>query len=431
MCFNLHNNRKHVVLLIVIIIGNLIVPCSGAKKAPQQKFLSSRIPVLIEQPDVNFIAAPDDPDERSNLIERFLPGTKLKKPVALIVILILVIVYSILSMIVLLIFMLIDRERREGKTRRKHKLREKYQAALVDYLDPELDNTTIFNSIMPALNKSFNREVLINEIIDLSINLQEKEAAKLQELFYNLGLNDDSLKKCRSRRWHKRIKGYRECAFMNIEEAKPIVEEGLHSRNDIVRSEAQLAMVRLNAEDPYGFLDNLKRPFSVWEQNIVHEAITYHNLSIPEFMRWLNSENNSVVIFAVKMIHLFKQKNAWNELVALLTHENDRVRLTVIRALGALKVEESQRFLRGVYEDEIPDNQVAILQALAEFKDLTNLVFFKHTIEMEDDVWLQVEAAKGIRALESKGEKELLGLLDREEYRNYQIIIKHVLDKRI
>lgn len=362
----------------------------------------------------------------------FMPDTNFEKPVILIYILTAVIIYSISSIIIMLIFMIINRGKRDKTTQIITELKEQYQTALVDYLEHENNNTEQLIQIREIADSSFTRKILINEMIDLSVNLPKDKAEVLRDLYFELGLNEDSLAKLTNRHWHTRIKGFKECAFMYIKEAQPIIEKRLNSRNEIERSEAQLALVRLNTEDPYSFLDNLKRPFSVWEQNIIHQEITYHNLNIPKFERWCYSDNASVRKFSSKMIQLFDQKRSWGKLVELLKDENDKIRATAINSLGNINVKKSQAPLKEQYQYEDDDNKLFIIQALAKFKDLNNLVFFKHILEEEDNnVWLQIEAAKGIKLLGDKGNNELKELLNIEEYRNYQIVIKQILNERI
>ncbi len=362
----------------------------------------------------------------------YFPNAEFDKPAILIYILTGVIIYSISSIIIMLIFMMINRNRRDKTTLIANDLKGHYQKALFDYLEHEENNTEQLIEIREIANSAFTRKILINEMIDLSINLQKEKVDILRNLYYELGLNEDSLTKLTNRHWHTRVKGFKECAFMNIQEAQPLIEKRLNSRNDIERSEAQLALVRLNTEDPYSFLDNLTRPFSVWEQNIVHQEITYHNLNIPKFERWYDSDNESIRMFSAKMTQLFNQKNSWDKLIELLNDKNEKIRASAINSLGILGITDSQSTLREQYQHENDDNKLFIIQALSKFKDINNLVFFKHIIEEEEkNVWLQVEAAKGIKEIGDEGNNELNNLLTSEDYRNYQIVIKHVLDERI
>lgn len=358
------------------------------------------------------------------------PRVDFEKPVTLILVLLVIIAYSIASMIILLFFILLDREKRKRKYKKINRLKERYQSAILDYLyEEDIDGTSI-QLIEEEATTNFNRRILIDEMIDLSINIKGGVADRLRELYYMLSLNEDTMQKVRSRRWHIRIKGFRESSFMNIDEARPFLIKNLDSKNNVVRSEAQLALVRLNEDDPYGFLDYLQRPFTLWEQTIIHETIVYHGLNIPDFKRWINSPNKTVKIFAIKMILAFKQTEAYEEVKELLYANDEDIRYCSIKTLGKLEMDAVQPVFKEIYRGETHKNKLVLLRALVYFKNDANIPFFKAVLEDEENVWLQVEAAKGIRDVGEEGELELQLLLKSEEYRNYQIILKHVLDKR-
>jgi len=56
--------------------------------------------------------------------------------------------------------------------------------------------------------------------------------------------------------------------------------------------------------------------------------------------------------------------------------------------------------------------------------------FLKLVLDKEDDVQLQIEATKAINNNGEEGHNTLVKIME-SEYKNYSIIIKHVLDKRI
>ncbi len=76
---------------------------------------------------------------------------------------------------------------------------------------------------------------------------------------------------------------------MNIRDANKRIIKSLNSNNNILRMEAQIAMVRLSDENPYEFLDILKKPLSLWEQVTLHEIQIQHNLKVPDFKQWFTS----------------------------------------------------------------------------------------------------------------------------------------------
>ena len=65
---------------------------------------------------------------------------------------------------------------------------------------------------------------------------------------------------------------------MGIREGNEEMYKSLNSRNEILRMEAQIALVRLSEKDHFEFLSHLKRPFSLWEQITLHDLILQHGL---------------------------------------------------------------------------------------------------------------------------------------------------------
>jgi hypothetical protein len=366
--------------------------------------------------------------ERGKLF--FIPYVDFEKSSALIKVLLLVIIYSIISMISLLVIILFHRNQMEGEARFRQVLKEKYQLLLMDYLFSDDGNDAKPGKINKIVADNFKRQILMEEMKDLIVNLSGEHADSLRDLYNKLNLNKDSVRKSSSKKWHIKIKGFRELAFMNIKVANDEIIRCLQSNNSILRMEAQLALVRLNDNDRFAFLDHIQRPFTKWEQMNVHEMITSHNLEVPDFMKWLNSDNRTVVIFALNMIKVFNQRHAWKQIVELLKHEETEIRRTAIFILGELEIKGAVPALKHHYKYEVYENQLAIVIALNRISDESALNFLIMVIDKEDDVQLQIEAAKALRDMGDAGQRALEKLMH-SDYKNYMIIIKHVLDKRI
>src|ERR1035437_5175465 len=151
--------------------------------------------------------------KRSNNFNNFLLYFNFDKPDLLIRSLTYCILFFISSMLVVLLFILFNRNRMDAVELRKQKQREKYQGLLVDYLFAT-DNIDIIPSELKKISSSsFNRTIVIDQMIDLSINLMGTAKEKLRYLFLALNLDKDSIRKAYSRKWHIKIKGFRELAF--------------------------------------------------------------------------------------------------------------------------------------------------------------------------------------------------------------------------
>jgi hypothetical protein len=348
------------------------------------------------------------------------------KSVALVNALIITIIASFATMLILLLVILLNRRRMEREAKLRQYLLEQYQSLIIDYL---------FGSSGPEpfrkiASDNYRRQVLIDQMIDVSVNLKGDSREKLTKLYNQLELVDDSLARARSRRWHKRIKGFRELAFMGIREGNEEMYKSLNSRNEILRMEAQIALVRLSEKDHFEFLSHLKRPFSLWEQITLHDLILQHELPVPDFQKWLTSENPTVVMFALRMIREFRQMEAEAEMRKVLLHRDPRVSRLAVEVAGDLGMKSTLDTMKRMYKFQEYNNCLEIVKSMGKMPETTMLGFLKLVLDKEDDVQLQIEAVKAIENMGEVGVQALVKVM-KSEYKNYNIIVRHVLDRRI
>ena len=348
------------------------------------------------------------------------------KSFALVNALIITIVISVVTMIILLIVILLNRTRMEKEEDLKQYLAETYQGMIIDYLFTG-SSPDRFRQIA---SDTYRRQALIDQMIDVSVNLKGDAEEKLCNLYLYLGLDRDSINRANNFRWHKKIKGFRELAFMNIKEANQVIYKALNSKNEILRMEAQIALVRLTDEDPFSFLFQLRRPFSLWEQITLHELIIQHDIPVPEFKKWLKASNPTVVMFALRMIREFKQKGAEEDIRETLEHPSPEVRKLTVQVAGDLEMRSTLEVMKRIYKVQEYNTCLEIIRAMAKMPDPSLMGFLKLVLDKEDDVQLQIEATKAIENNGEEGVKTLVKLM-KSEYKNYNIIVRHVLDRRI
>jgi HEAT repeat protein len=349
-----------------------------------------------------------------------------KKSLILVNFLIAAIVISIVTMIILLVIILLNRNRMEKEEELHQYLLEKYQSLIINYLFG-YGTAEEFRSIA---SDTYRRQVLIDQMIDVSINLKGNESNKLFSLYKLLGLDRDSINKANSRHWHKKIKGFRELAFMNIKDANDSIYKALNSANEILRMEAQIALVRLSDDNPFEFLSHLTTHFSLWEQITLHELIIHHNIPLPSFQKWLTSPNPTVVTFALRMIREFKQKESEDIVRETLLHPDPSVRHLAVQVAGDLDMRSTLGTMKHIYKNQEYKICLEIVKSMGKMPDISMMGFLKLVLDKEDDIQLQIEATKAIRNNGEEGVKALVKLME-SEYKNYSIIIKHVLDRRI
>lgn len=348
------------------------------------------------------------------------------RSLALVGVLLTTIFVLIVTMLTLLILILLNRTRMAKEEKLRQYLLENYQTLIVDYL---------FGDAPPdKLNKiasdNYRRELLIEQMIDVSINLKGEAEKKLMVLYRTMGLDKDSVKRASSRRWHVKIKAFRELAFMNVTDANDKIFKALNSKNEILRMEAQIALVRLSEKEPFDFLSHLVRPFSMWEQITLHELIVQHNLPVPSFKKWLSSPNKTIVMFSLRMIREFRQTDAEDLIIQSMMHEDADIRKLAVEVAGDLDLKGTLETMKHMYKNQDYDICLAIVKSMGKMPDASMMSFLKLVLDKEDDVQLQIEATKAIENMGEEGVKTLVKLM-KSEYKNYNIIIRHVLDRRI
>lgn len=379
---------------------------------------------------VNFNTRDEYDKQKSEVADNESPWlrkvTAFGKSYALVNTLLITIIFSIITMILLLIIILLNRTRMEKEARLRDYLMEKLQALIIEYLFGE----TKPEEFLQIASDNFRRQVLIDQMIDVSINLKGDAGEKLVALYKHLNLDRDSVARVKSRHWHVKIKGFRELAFMNIKDANEDLYVALNSRNEILRMEAQIALVRLSDEEPFEFLSYMERPFSLWEQITLHELLVQHEIKVPEFKKWLYSPNDTVVMFALRMVREFKQKDAESDVKKIILHPSHSVRLLAVQVAGDLQMLSTLGVMKKMYKDQDYNICLEIVKSMAKIPDTSMLGFLKLVLDKEDDVQLQIEATKAIENMGEEGVKALVKLM-KSEYKNYNIIVRHVLDRRI
>lgn len=283
--------------------------------------------------------------------------------------------------------------------------------------------------LFSELHNIVKRDVFTTELLSLHSNLVGESADKLVELFGLAGLKKYSIKKIHSRKWNIKAKGMRELVQMKLFEEKNHVIKYLNSTNDELRIEAQLAWIELNPDNPDSFLDNPKISLTDWWQ--MNALISLKKIgNIPDFGKWINSTNESVAVFAIKMVGIFKQFESIDLVTKQINSSNLKIKYEAISTLGKLAQPAPVKELQLLYPGENTEMKARILKSLIMISDSENAVFFRDTLLAETDSNLRILSAKGLVSLRAKG-LEMIDNLDLEADDVLKNIVTHAKDVRI
>ena len=331
---------------------------------------------------------------------------------------------------VILVFVLINRRRMEKRAKIKAELTEVYQGMILDGVEGNITSDADFENYKNICNSRFKKAVLIDQIIDVALMLPKDMLGNLREFYMSLGLLKETERKLYSRKWHKKIKAIKELSHLEIKFYNSTILKYVNDKNDTLRMEAQIAMVRLSDdENPLMFLEHLDHEFSTWEQITLHELMEESNIVIPDFSKWLVSDNHDVGMFCLRMVREYRQKNV-QMLRNMLYHPNSKVGRFAIEVVGDLELQELSGELKKIYKDEPYLNSLEVVKSLGKIGDPKTIQFLQHVVDSEDDTQLQIEGVKAINSCGEEGRVSLEKML-KSDYKDYKIIVKHVLDNRI
>lgn len=275
--------------------------------------------------------------------------------------------------------------------------------------------------------KNEHRNILINELISIYKTMSGKAAVNLREIYLNHDLPAYSLKKLNSWRWYIKAKGIQEIADMDYAEANEQLKEYINHPQALLRTEAQTALVKLANFDALRFLDDTTYPISEWQQlKFLHILSNKEVANLPDFSKWLKSNNDTVVIFSLKLIRHFQSMKDSQEVETALTHRSLKVRIEAVETIGALHNQNAISLIKAQYYRDAKEFKIQVLKSLMGIFRPKDFSFLEVQL-LSFDYDLSLAAAKAIVSVGTEG-REFIG----EIFTSYadtttREIIKHAI----
>ncbi|REK49390.1 MAG: hypothetical protein DWQ48_07500 [Bacteroidetes bacterium] len=345
-------------------------------------------------------------------------------------------VLFLILIIILLIIILSSRMYKTGLANKRKMLRKKYQPLFMKLLfeDESLMLSDRLESEFSRedLRKPYHRKILMKEIIHLHENFTGEAAARLELLYVKLGFHQDSLRKASSKKWYIAAKGMRELALMNVKEHYPDLSHFLNSKNEVLRMEARIAMMKLSADNPLSFLSQITEPLTAWDQANIYSMLNkMHDSKVPDFSKWLNSPNKTVVLFCILMIGAYRQRDSVNILISHLDNPDPKIRLETVKALKELSAHEAEEKVISMYHNQPDEIKLEILRLLEAAGRENSVKLFIEILETPvEEFSLSIQAVRSLIACTSDAEKVLQSVLPGREQELLPIVL-HAKNKNL
>ncbi|MBS1601265.1 MAG: HEAT repeat domain-containing protein [Bacteroidetes bacterium] len=316
----------------------------------------------------------------------------------------------LVALLCLILFFLLRRSRVE-------RLRLKYQdlygqiiqRAIFWEATKESPEIAIPFKVARSLSRAHLRQLMIFQLVKAKKAMSGTAAANLVQLYHQLALHEDSLRKLTNPKWHLQAQGIQELAVMEQRGSVTRLYRLTNARNEVVRREAQAAIVQLYGFDGLRFLDVINTPLSEWQQ-IQLLRLLQQSAGTPQekIFRWLTSSNTTVRVFTLRLIAEQHLQQVTPQVAERLRDDCPAVRLQAILCLGELAATDTAGLLTAAYPGEDLAGKLAILQTLGRIGAEGELAFLDAQLSTPDNR-IRLETA---RALVRTGE-EGLKCLDR------------------
>ncbi|MFC3158355.1 hypothetical protein SAMN05443633_12237 [Chryseobacterium arachidis] len=306
-------------------------------------------------------------------------------------------------------------------------INQKISDAIV-YDKDEMPVNPQFNIL--ALRKPF-RNLFLQRLVDSEKKFSGAAKNKIRDLFKEYSLRDVAMDKLSQKKLHLIAQGIGELAVMDQKEAVPKISLFLSHPSYQVYLEAQYAMVRLKGFEGLYFLDILSAKISEWQQLRLLLSIS----SLPpdaDFAigKWLESTNDSVVIFTLKLIKKFQLLSFYSKIKELLSTSSVEIRIKAIQTLMSLENPETVAYLSTIYNEQPDDVRVEILRVIKWSKDHCCTDLLKKELFEGNTSGIKVNAAQALYELGYSG--YLSELSGQEELSEELIqIVKYALQEKV
>jgi hypothetical protein len=257
--------------------------------------------------------------------------------------------------------------------------------------------------VTQLLHNDTFRQYFINELIHAKKNLSGAPIANLIYLYEMLELDKDSLQKIGSKKWHIKAKGIQELAIMEQVKYVKQIFRLTNDPNELVRNEAQCALVNFYGFKGLRFLNVIIHPISQWQQiqllNYLHDLQDVNRIQLK---KWLKSNNNSVVTIALRLASLYNCQEVYTEVIYCLQMANTQVKMNALDYLKKINRDDTSDEIIKCYASSERKVKLNVLSVLQETGNERQIPFLMKQLHNIDDT-IKLAAARALSCLHPLG----------------------------
>jgi hypothetical protein len=280
-------------------------------------------------------------------------------------------------------------------------------------LNDIFSNTGYQRILLQFQHTRSDRNLLISELAETSKKFRGVTMENILWLFEKMNLKRQLLENLQHKKWHKKAKAIQQLAYLQQKNSIKYILPFTNHQNDLLRMEAQIAIVKMTGFEGLEFLNKVTYPVSEWQQLRLIEELSSHKCSsLDNIHEWLKSENTSVVTFALRLVEIYQQYDFYDEVKSCLTHPSMFVCKNAVLTISNISNETTADLLIFHFADFDAFIQIKILKILQSDGTENQLPFLLSILNHPDDSY-KLEAAKAILKISDTGMLTIEEVIDR------------------
>lgn len=298
-----------------------------------------------------------------------------------------------------------------------------YESDLITYLyagneeaEISAEQQQIIDKLKSCATDEFKRRIIVSTLLRLRNEISGEMADEIQKLYFQSGLMGYALSRLKSKKWYVAAKGIRELTQLHVNEVEDKIMMLVNHPKRQIRKEVQLYLVTLFHFDGLKFLGVLQTQLSEWDQIQLLEVLQrFDEQEIPDINPWLNSTNDSVVAFALKLAKIYNQFEVKDALMGLLSHPQKKIRVDAIHVLSHLQVFEAKVVLKNNFDKLSLEEQIEFFKLLENLYETGDEPFLlAHTTHQNFEI--KLSALKILKTLGYENFKSLKDFSADDDY---------------
>jgi hypothetical protein len=231
----------------------------------------------------------------------------------------------VICTLIILILILVSRLRKI----KRGDLKNEYQsiidnmlfAVTFDLKSPERIQTN--NPQTPLMQNTLFQNLLLKDVVKLHQNYSGEYSKKIESFYFESGLINKSISKIKNNNWDTKCEGVAELSEMKVTAMYPEILKLTKVKNKTLKMVALVASINLKGFEAIETLRDYDEHIDDWIQINLFNAIKHWDLTdVPDFRYLLDSKNDTVVIFGLRLISMYEQAQANPILQKLITKGN-------------------------------------------------------------------------------------------------------------